>query len=563
MLSRLIIQNFILIENLEIDFESGFNVLTGETGAGKSMIIGALMMIMGARTDKKLIRKGCELSFLQACFDLKKSRLINQYGLDNDGSGTMIISREIKENGKTYSKINGELVPLKEVQKISDEILSIYGQEDRSLLFDSKEQLNILDSYIGNELSSFFEELKIIVKDYKKLSDEYDNLKILDDREIEREIDNILFQISDIDEANLTDDDENIEKKYLSVKNSADLLGDLSIISQTIDNDNDISAMNLINIIYNKVLKFSEADDTFSEYPNILDNMRFNLNDLYRDIENKVEKLSMESENLNKYEMRLDLVNSIKKKYGNSIHDVLKYRESLDLKLDDLKNLSKKRTNIKLKINSLEKLYFELSSKISEIRKNGAKKLSDKVTKSLKDLNFKNAEFNINFSKINEINLKGFDKIDFIVRFNVGSDFSLLKHTASGGELSRVMLALQEVIGNVYRIPTMIFDEIDTGVSGISANSVAKKMYKVSTKHQVISISHMLQVAIYADHHYLIEKEEDGTVTKTKVRKLDRKSRIDEICRLISIEQDSSDIRKETEKMLENVELAKAKLIKS
>ncbi len=560
MLCRLAIKDFILIDNLEVDFHPGFNLIAGETGAGKSMLIGALMSIMGSRTAKGLIRKGADASFLQASFELDFSEFSNLYGLDENGGGTLIFSKEIQSSGRTYSKINGQMVTQKEVQGVAQSLISFYGQEDRSLLFNSGEQLKILDAYTSGDIPDLLNRLSKLVSKHGFLLSELKKLDLSDDLHIQREIENLEFQISDIDEAALSEDDEDVEERYLKAKNASDILQDLSAASQAIDSEDSPSAMAILNFIRDNLGKASEFDEGICRYFEDIEEMRYKLNDMYRGIEAFADKVSRDSENLHILEERLDTINLLKKKYGASIEKILLYRRDLDQRILELRNFSVRREDLLLELNGLEEEYKALSEELSGSRKRGAKALSEQVTESLRDLNFKTAEFRVRFKEAEGVNPMGFDRVEFMVKLNAGLDFSPLKKTASGGELSRVMLALQEVIGNAYSIPTMVLDEIDTGLSGDAANAVAKKIYRVSNNRQIISISHMLQTALYADHHYLIEKNELEGKSFTNIRLLDKEARVDEIYRLISSDEDVPGLRVDAAKLLENVEILKTKI---
>lgn len=557
MLSRLIIENFIIIDRLEIDFAEGFNVLSGETGAGKSIVIGGLMQIIGARSSKELIRKGCELSFLQAFFDLKSSNLSGRFGLDENGAGELIISREINQNGKSYSKINGELVPLKLIKDISAEIISVFGQDDRALLFSDAEQLAILDAYIGKDAIELKQNVRDLAKSYKDILHSISTLEHVDMAAIERERDNIAFQIADIDAAQLCEADEDIEDRYNKAKNYKNIIENAAGAAYMLDNDDEGSAIKYLQMAADNLSASQKYDEYFVEILESIEDLRYRLIDLSSDLTRYINRLESDPEHLRDLEKRLDEVNSLKRKYGNSIDDINKFRSDLDDRLEDLADLGQRRESLNSALSDVLIEYEVAANKLSELRLSRSKTLSKDIQNSLMDLSFKNAEFKVFFSKRDSVNDLGCDKIEFMVKLNAGSDFAQLRKVASGGELSRIMLAIQEVLGNSYKTPIMVFDEIDTGVSGAAANAMAKKLYKVSKEHQVFCISHLLQVTLYADAHYLIEKNEANSKTNTSISLLDDDGRVAEVYRMLSVGEDLPSLKLDAAEMLESAQRQK------
>lgn len=561
MLKRLSIRDFILIEELDIDFMSGFHVLTGETGAGKSIIIGALMQLLGAKASKDLVRSGCTKSSLQASFDLEESTFVNLYGLDERGSGELIITKEILSTGKSITKVNGLMLSMRELKELSTHLVSAVGQDDKLKIYDTKEQLKVVDAFLSEDARLLLKkEVASLYAEFKKLESELEELKDLDERAIAREKDLIQYQISEIDEAELKKDDEDIETSYKKMKNSETILAGLGEASYLIDNGDEGGLSAMIQTVIKTLEGLASLEDRVEDSIEALKEVNYSLRDSYADLERIAASYQFEEADFMQLEKRLDLLNSLKKKYGNSLEEILAYREKLDERLLELDTLSKRRGVLEEEMLRLRERYADKAGLLSLERKKSCLDLSHEVSSSLKDLSFVNAEFRVDFNSKTGVYEDGTDEVEFMVRLNSGMDFAPLKKVASGGEASRIMLALQEVLAGSYAPPLLIFDEIDAGISGRAAMALAERIYRVSKAHQVILISHTLQVALYADHQYLIKKEDDGEKTHTEVKLLTDEERVQEVCRLIGTSSESKGLMEEAKKMIDSVKKIKKKI---
>ncbi len=563
MLSKLIIRDFVIIDEIELDFESGFNVITGETGSGKSLLVAAILQLAGARMENNLIKKGRDKAIIQGQFFLDSSIFRSEYGLDEEGGGEIIITRELHKSGKSVAKVNGLMVNNRVLKRISSELLSVFGQNDKMKVFDEKEQLLILDSFVLSKNNQIFSDIKNLSKIHKDLLSKKEELLFTDEAAIEREKELIEYQMSDIDRANLSDEDNLIEDEYRRAKNSVFIAESLSTCIQQIDGEDYSSILKNISSIVTAIHHISEFSDSYTEIIEKLEDMRYSLMDIKEHFNGDLGRLNDDPNYIYELEKRLDEVSLLKKKYGNSVEEILAFRKNLEDRLLDLDSVYIKREEIDREIESVEKSYFEKARILSDLRRKAADKISKDIARNLKALNFKTAEFKIHFENNEKIDSLGIDSVKFMLKINAGTDFDELKKIASGGELSRIMLAIQESIAKKYKIPVLIFDEIDAGISGRTGNALAKKLYSLSLNHQLIVVSHLLQVAIYGDNHYLIEKVDEGGFSKTKIEHLNKEKRIEEVYRLMSGEENSEDLRKEAGNLIKNTEKVKLEIKKA
>lgn len=560
LLKRLAIRDFILIEELDIDFMSGFHVFTGETGAGKSIIIGALMQLLGAKSSKDLVRSSCEKASLQAYFDLEKSTLAGLYGLDDEGAGELIITKEISSGGKSLSKVNGLMLSARELKEIASQLVMAVGQDDKLRIYDTKEQLKILDTFLSEEAKSLKTEVSSLYSKYRDMEAELEELSSLDERALAREKDLLEYQMNEIDEANIREADEDVEADYKKMKNAEFILSKLGEASYILDNSEDMSLTSSLSSLIRTLEGLESYEPKLKASLAQLRDVNYIVRDVYSDLESVSSSYQFEEGDFIELEKRLDLINGLKKKYGNTMGDILAYRDDLNERIASLEELAVKRDKLELELQRTAALYRVEAGKLSAHRKKTAEQLSLAVSKSLKDLSFTSPEFRVAFHPRKDLAEDGLDEVDFMVRLNSGLDFSELKKVASGGEASRIMLALQEVLAGIYAPPLLIFDEIDAGLSGHAAQALAEKIYKVSKNHQVLLVSHSLQVALYADYQYLISKEDDGKRTLTNVKLLNEEERVGELCRLIGTSSESEGLMAEAKKMIDSVKKIKKKI---
>ena len=523
MITNLHIKNIGIIDEIEIDLGKGLNVLTGETGAGKSLIIGSLNIISGGRFSKDMIRKGETNSFVEICL----------YEPENEQSieGTIIVSREINVNGKNMCKINGRMVTVNELREFMRKIIEIHGQNDNQNLLDSKEHLKYLDNYIGADISELKEEYKTNYIRYmeikKELKENYG-----DEKERQRKLDLLKYQYEEIEEASLSDGEEE------ELNNKQKIIINAEKIAKTLQEVDLAIGENAIDIISNSIRnleKIENFDNKYQETANNLKSAYYELQEVSRDITNYKDEVDFDEEEQKEIEERLDLIFSLKRKYGNSIKEILQYKEEVEKEIYRIENLEEYTNNLKKEQKEVKSKLDKIANKIHEIRKERAIELSSKINKNLQELEMKNAKVNIHTDYIEEEYYEnGKDKVAFFISTNVGEDEKELSKIASGGEMSRMMLAIKTVLANTDNTPILIFDEIDTGISGKAANAVAEKLNQISGKHQVLCISHLPNIAAVADSNYFISKSVVNDRTTTSIKQLNEQEIINEIARISS-----------------------------
>lgn len=541
MISTIQIKNIGIIDNLSINLENGLNILTGETGAGKTLIIDALSIICGNRFSKEMIRKGEEYSYIEASIYMPKNK--------NSIDGNIIVSREIYLNGRNSCKINGRLVTVTELKEFMKNIIDIHGQNDNQTLLDKTSHINYLDSFIGNEIL-------IIKSEYRKLFESYNEIKqelknnYGDEKEKQRKIDLLKYQLNEISQVELKEEeDKQLEEKRKLIMNSEKIVENLELA----DNALAEQAIDSINTAIKALEKIEIIDEKYSKKLIELKNIYYDIQEIARDINLEKEKIFFDEEERNNIEERLDTIFSLKRKYGSSITEILNYKKQIENEIYEIENIDETNNKLKKELKAIEEKMLKLSENMNEIRLNKAKELSKNINEELQELEMKNAKFNINIytNKEKEFNKNGLNEIEFLIKTNIGEEEKPLIKIASGGEMSRIMLAIKSVLADVDEVPILIFDEIDTGISGKAAKAVACKMKKIAKNHQILCITHLASIAAKGDYNYYISKVVENNKTKTKVEKLDEENTIKEIARIAS--GDINDISIEHAKQLRKV----------
>ncbi len=523
MISSLHIKNIGIIEDLSVDLNNGLNVLTGETGAGKTLIIDSLQIISGGRFSKEMIRKGETNSFVELCMYNPES----QYSID----GNIIVSREININGKNMCKINGRMVTVNELKEFMMKFIEIHGQNDNQTILDAKSHIKYLDGFIFNELKDKKEEYAKLYDRYVEIKNEL-KMNYGDDKERQRKLDLLKYQMDEIEEANLKlNEEEELEEKRKIFLNSEKISENLTE-ADTLLSENTIDSLSMV---IRALEKIENIDKKYEKASTELKNTYYELQELARDISNYKDDIYFDEEERNYVEERLDLIYSLKRKYGNDISEILKYKDDIKEEINHIENLDTYNQKLKSELNVVKEKMNDLGGKISNIRKKGADKLSANINNELEDLEMKNAKINVKVQYMeDEFYKNGKDIVKFYITTNLGEDEKELSKIASGGEMSRTMLAIKKVLADTDNMPILIFDEIDTGISGKAANSVANKLKAISKKHQVICISHLPNIAANADYNYFISKDVNGDRTKTKIKQLEEEEIIKEIARISS-----------------------------
>lgn len=523
MINTLHIKNIGIIDDVTIDLNEGFNVLTGETGAGKTLIIESLQILSGGRFSKEMIRRGEENSFVEASFYLPNL---------NFEDNMVVISREISLKGKNTCKINGRLVTVTELRNFMKNIIDIHGQNENQSILDLNNQINLLDEYSEKELKVFKNKYTSLYEEYIKIKAELDK-NYGDDREKQRKLDLLNYQLKEIEDAKLKKGEEEILEEKIKLINFSEKISQNLQESETQINNNIVDSMNYVIRLLEKIEQYSSK---YAELVSRLKNSYYEIQEVGLDINliskdnyfNEEEKFDIEE--------RLDLINSLKRKYGNSIDEILKYKNNIKDEIYEIENLEGYINSLKSKLRNLEEEMMKLAEKMHDIRIKFSKDLSSKINKELKDLEMKNATFSvkIEFNESKKFNKNGLDKIEFLISTNRGEEEKSLIKIASGGEMSRIMLAIKTILASVDKIPIMIFDEIDTGISGIAANVTGEKMKKISKSHQVICVTHLASIAAKGEYNYFISKEILENKTRTTVKLLNEEETLMEIARISS-----------------------------
>lgn len=532
MISTLHIKNIGIIDDLSIDLNEGLNVLTGETGAGKTLIIDSLEIISGGRFSKEMIRKGETNSFVEICM----------YEPENENSidGNIIVSREINSNGKNMCKINGRMVTVNELKNFMNKFIEIHGQNDNQSLLDNKYHLKYLDGYIGEELSNIKKEYK---EKYKKYIDIKKELKANygDEKERERKLDLLRYQVNEIEEANLKEnEEEKLEEKRKIMLNSEKISKNLSEADIAIG-ENSIDSL---NTAIRALEKIENIDNVYEKISSNLKNIYYELQEISRDISSYKDDIYFDENERNEVEERLDLIYSLKRKYGNDIKEIINYKNEIQNEIEHIENLDEYNNKLKKELKQIKYEMINLAQKMSKLRNEYGKNLSENINEVLEELEMKNAKINIHVD-YNEEELfeNGKDEVEFFIRTNLGEDEKPLSKIASGGEMSRIMLAIKKVLADTDKMPVLIFDEIDTGISGKAAGAVAEKLNGISKNHQVLCISHLPSIAAIADYNYFISKKVVNERTNTNIRLLNEKETLEEIARISSGEINETTIQ--------------------
>lgn len=532
MISTLHIKNIGIIDDLSIDLNEGLNVLTGETGAGKTLIIDSLGIISGGRFSKEMIRKGETNSFVEICM----------YEPENENSidGNIIVSREINSNGKNMCKINGRMVTVNELKNFMSRFIEIHGQNDNQSLLDNKFHLKYLDGFIGDKIIDTKKQYKEKYEKYLEIKQELKN-NYGDEKERERKLDLLRYQFNEIEEANLkVNEEDNLEEKRKLMLNSEKISKNLNEADIAIG-ENSIDS---INVAIRALEKIENIDKKYEDISSNLKNIYYELQEISRDISEHKEDVYFDEQERNEVEERLDLIYNLKRKYGNDVQEILNYKDEIEAEINHIENLDEYNNKLKKELKQLKQEMTTLAEKMHELRNEYGKVLSININKVLEDLEMKNANINIHVDYNEEEYFEnGKDIVEFYITTNLGEDEKQLAKIASGGEMSRIMLAIKKVLADTDKMPVLIFDEIDTGISGKAAGAVAEKLNGISKNHQVLCISHLPSIAAIADYNYFISKRVINERTNTNIKLLNEKETLEEIARISSGEINEATIQ--------------------
>ena len=532
MLVHLHVKNLALIEEAEVEFGPGLNILTGETGAGKSILLGSMQLILGGKTSRNMIRENADYALVELLFQLENPRVLKKLeDLDlYPEEGQILLSRKIMD-GRSISKINGETCTVGQMKAAAACLLDIHGQhEHQSLLYRDK-QLEILDSYGRAQIFPQKTLVEEAYRQYRKSLEELNSLDI-DEEQRNREMAFLEFEVTEIENAALMlGEDEELERQYKKLSNARKIMEVLQTVHTITGYEN--GAGDMTGTALREMAKVTQYDEELESLSQTLNEADSLLNDFHRELSSYLDDLVFDEETFYQVERRLDLINNLKAKYGQEISGILSYRDKQIGKLEKLRKYEEYFQAAKEKVQKAEEKLEEASYELSKIRQEYKEQLEKKVVQGLKDLNFLDVDFAIRFDRRKNYTPNGFDDVEYEISTNPGEMRKPLGQIVSGGELSRIMLALKAILADRDEIETLIFDEIDTGISGRTAQKVSEKMAVIGNHHQVLCITHLPQIAAMADTHFEIEKHVKGSETTTQIHPLNEEDSVRELARLL------------------------------
>lgn len=554
MLLSLNIHNFALIEDVQLDFEKGFNVFTGETGAGKSILIDAFGILLGNRASIEYLRKGTNSYWIQAVFDICNLQELQLYldsvGIDTEDD-TLYLKRRVLASGKSQAIVNGVPTPLTIIKRISQYLVDIHGQHQNHALLRPDSPLKIIDLYIADEIEEDLNDFRDIYIKYNEKKQELENL-LKQNEARTRNLDSLTWEINEIESAKLkVEEEEELKLKSKKYSNSNKIMESLREAYNNLNGNeiNNFGVLDVLNSVKYNIESILKYDESFKETYKIIETAWINLEDARQNLSNCISENNFNPSDLESIQERLDIIYRLKKKYGSDIDEILNYCELAKNKRNSLYILDKTIGEKEKDVNVLKGKLDNAADILSKKRKKHAIDFSNRVKTHISDLAMKNAEFSAVFKKKDRYNLDGMDEVTFYFNANVGQDAKPLEKIASGGELSRLALAIKTVLLEKNHVPTMIFDEIDAGIGGVTAEKMAEKIAIISEYRQVLCITHLAQIAVFADSHIYIEKIVEDGMTKTKLHKLENVEIVDEITRM-SLGSANTKIAKDNAKQL-------------
>ena len=552
MLLELQVKNLALIEQAQVEFGEGLNILTGETGAGKSIIIGSVNMALGGKASKDSIRQGADSAYIELLFSVggdAQREALKAMEIFPSEDETLIISRKILPT-RSVSKINDETVTTAKLRQVTALLMDIHGQHEHQSLMDIHKHLEILDAYGKGKIASWKEKIRREYQEYRKLKEKLSSMETGQEDRL-READFCRFEIENIEEAALKEgEEEALTSRYRKLSHMQRIMEALSSAYEVLEGDS-------LGRAVRDVDQVAGFDEDLSPIRDQLLDLEALSNELERSIQEYMDGCQFEESEFRQIEERLDVIRGLQAKYGPTVAQVFKVLEEKKKRLEELENYDEIREELKRKLSEAEKVLAGDCEQLSAIRNAAGKILAEKIKESLIDLNFLEVEFVMEFRWLDHYTIEGFDEAEFLISTNPGQPVRPLKAVASGGELSRIMLAIKTVLADTDEIPTLIFDEIDTGISGRTAQKVSEKLKEISRTHQVICITHLPQIASMADSHFEIAKSIKGKETVTNIRRLGREESIDELARLLGGAEITEAVRKNAKEMKELAERAK------
>ena len=530
MLELLHIENIAIIEAADIEFAPGFNALTGETGAGKSIVIDSLSAVLGQRTSRELIRTGAEKAFVSAAFSGMAPELTEELGIQPEADGTLLLQREIQTDGKNVCRVNGRPVTVGQLRALGARLLNIHGQHDGQQLLDEEQHIVYLDSF------GRVESLAITYAEkYKNFTDIRRQIGALqmDEAEKARRVDTLQYQIEELRRAKLTPgEEEELTARRGMLRNAEKFLGAVAGADYALNGDDSGGgALSALRQAQDALGGVRHLDDAFGQLYERLGEAYSEVYDIAATVEDKRGELDVSPGELDRVESRMDLLYRLKKKYGATVEDMLDYQARCEVELAQIEDAGDTLVRLEQALSKAEKAARQAAQALSDARKAAADRLTAQILAELQQLDMGKIRFAVDFAE-KPLDSDGMDAVRFLMSANVGEELRPIHKIASGGELARIMLAMKNVLSEQDHVGTMVFDEVDTGVSGRAAQKVAEKMARISRRKQVLCVTHLPQLAAMADTHFSVEKGERGGRTYTEVRRLDREQRRRELARL-------------------------------
>lgn len=535
MLQELSIKDFAIIDEIQISFQPKMTVLTGETGAGKSIIIDALGLLAGGRGSTEFIRKGEKKAVIQGLFTLPREantyNILEEYGIDSE-DGQIILQRDLYRGGRNICRINGMMVNLATLRKVGETLIDIHGQNEHQKLMKPENHIDLLDEY-DKKTSQLRNQYQVVYQNYRKLKLSMEK-KEADEKAWVQRLDMLNFQVKEIEEAGLkiNEEDELVEEK--NKLDNFQAIHDALELSYQILSGEKIDVVGNLGNAMNELSDVSDLSENLQEINTKISDAFYSLEDAARDISDELDSMEWNGERLNEIEERLELIHQLKRKYGDTIEDILHYHSRIEKELREMENAEQNSEKQERQLSEALEKVKELAIKLSKQRKKSAKKLEKMIHEQLSALYMDKAVFEVKCLNNSKLYSKGIDKVEFYIQTNPGEEMGPLAKIASGGELSRIMLALKTIFSQKMGVTSIIFDEVDTGVSGRVAQAIAEKISQISNNSQVLCITHLPQVAAIADNHYYISKSVNDGRTETSLKELDEKQKIREIARMLS-----------------------------
>lgn len=558
MLELLHIENIAIIEAADIEFAPGFNALTGETGAGKSIVIDSLSAVLGQRTSRELIRTGAEKAFVSAAFSGMAPELTEELGIQPEADGTLLLQREIQTDGKNVCRVNGRPVTVGQLRALGARLLNIHGQHDGQQLLDEEQHIVYLDSFgrVENLAITYAEK-------YKNFTDIRRQIGALqmDEAEKARRVDTLQYQIEELRRAKLTSgEEEELTARRGMLRNAEKFLGAVAGADYALNGDDSGGgALSALRQAQDALSGVRHLDDAFGQLYERLGEAYSEVYDIAATVEDKRGELDVSPGELDRVESRMDLLYRLKKKYGATVEDMLDYQARCEAELAQIEDAGDTLARLEQALSKAEKEARQAAQALSDARKAAAKQLTSQILAELQQLDMGKIRFAVDFAE-KPLDSDGMDTVRFLMSANVGEELRPIHKIASGGELARIMLAMKNVLSEQDHVGTMVFDEVDTGVSGRAAQKVAEKMARISRRKQVLCVTHLPQLAAMADTHFSVEKGERGGRTYTEVRRLDREQRRRELARLTGGSHVSQTMLDGAEELLVQAEKFRAEL---